>query len=47
MYSMCESVKQIVEWNFSNLVISIFFNFKQIHSTEFFYNFAWFFFCVE
>ena len=34
MYSMCESVKQIVEWNFSNLVISIFLN--SLHSTEFF-----------
>ena len=32
----CAKLQKAVEWNFSNLEISIFFSFKQIYPTEFF-----------
>ena len=33
---MGEIIKKTVEWNFTNLEISIFFNLSKIYSTEFF-----------
>ena len=33
---MCKIVKKSVEWNFSNLEISIFFNLSKNYSAEFF-----------
>ena len=36
---MCKIVKKSVEWNFSNLEISIFFNLSKNYSTDFFWIF--------